>query len=210
MPRHSVTIAQPFAAGKFEITFDEWDACVRERGCKHNPGDDGWGRGRRPVINVSWNDAKQYTQWLSAKAGKTYRLLSEAEWEYVARAGVTTPIDKPEMINSNQAGKFTHLILPTGLTGIKQQTLPVGSFQPNAFGLYDLHSNAWEWTEDCWNASYFGAPANGAAWTSGDCSRRALRGGSWSYRRGLRSADRGGESVHTRSGLIGFRVARTL
>lgn len=209
-PPHPVTFAQPFAAGRFEVTFDEWDACVRERGCKHSPGDDGWGRGRRPVINVSWNDARQYTQWLSAKTGKTYRLLSEAEWEYVARAGVTTPLYELEKINPNQAGRFNLLILPAGLAGIKQQTLPVGSFQPNAFGLYDLHSNAWEWTEDCWNASYHGAPAHGAAWTSGDCSRRAVRGGAWSYRRGWRSADRGGESATTRSGLIGFRVARAL
>lgn len=208
-PRHPVTISQPLAAGRHEITFDEWDACVRARACVHNPGDDGWGRGRRPVINVSWNDARQYTKWLSAMTGKHYRLLSEAEWEYLARSGITTPLDKPEVINANQAGD-TSVMLLTGddLSRYKRQTMPVGSFRPNAFGLHDMHSNAWEWTEDCWNANYYGAPDHGGAWTTGNCGRHVIRGGTWTYRRGLRSADRGQAPADMRSGLVGFRVAR--
>ena len=178
-PPHPVTVPQQFAAGRFEITFDEWDACVRERGCAHNPGDQGWGRGKRPVINVSWNDARQYTLWLSTKTGKTYRLLSEAEWEYLARAGTTTPFYTGTSINPKQANYDTSQSFGGSATvPSKQQTAPVGSYDPNKFGLYDMHGNVWEWTEDCWNVNYKGAPTQGEAWTAGDCGRRVLRGGS--------------------------------
>jgi formylglycine-generating enzyme required for sulfatase activity len=198
-PQHPVTIARQFAAGKFEVTFDEWDACVRESGCGHNPGDEGWGCGRRPVMNVSWDDAKQYVQWLSRKTGKNYRLLSEAEWEYVARAGTTTAFSWGDSITPQQAAASS-----------RRQTAPVGSYAPNAFGLYDVHGNVWEWTEDCWNGNYNGAPSNGSAWTSGECGLRVLRGGSWDFSpRRLRSAFRGRNDPGNRLDVYGLRVART-
>lgn len=197
-PQHRVVIDRPFAAGKFEVTFDEWDACVREGGCAHKPGDRGWGRGRRPVIYVSWNDATQYVQWLSRKTGRNYRLLSEAEWEYVARAGTTTGYSYGDFVTPQQANYYT------------RQTAPVGRYAPNAFGLYDMHGNVWEWTRDCWNDNYSGAPANGDAWVSGDCSRRVFRGGSWDdYPWFLRSAERSNGTASVRLNDIGFRVGRT-
>lgn len=197
-PQHLVTISRQFAAGKFEVTFDEWDACVREGGCGHSPDDQGWGRGRRPAIYVSWNHALQYVQWLSRKTGRSYRLLSEAEWEYVARAGTTTAYTYGDFITPQQANYYT------------RQTVPVGSYAPNAFGLYDVHGNVWEWTGDCWNVNYTGAPVNGDAWTSGDCSRRVFRGGSWDdYPMFLRSADRSHGSASLQLNDLGFRAART-
>lgn len=197
-PQHAVTIARAFAVGKFEVTFDEWDACVREGGCAHIPDDRGWGRGPRPVIHVSWNDAKQYVRWLSRRTGRSYRLLSEAEWEYAARGGTTTPYAYGEFITPQQANYY------------KRSTEPVGGYRPNGFGLYDMHGNVWEWTEDCWNAGYGGAPSDGDAWLSGDCSRRVFRGGSWDdYPMFLRSAERSSGAIAVRLNDIGFRVART-
>jgi formylglycine-generating enzyme required for sulfatase activity/uncharacterized caspase-like protein len=213
-PPHSVNIPRQFAAGKFEVTFDEWDACVRERGCAHNPSDQGWGRGRRPAINVSWNDAKEYTQWLSTKTGKSYRLLTDAEWEYVARAGTTATFNTGANIEPAQANYSNYsvtLSFAGSATGTPQrQTVPVGSYQPNAFGLFDVHGNVWEWTEDCWNANHNGAPGDGSARTSGDCGQRVLRGGSWNTNAVLlRSAYRGSGSVSGRDNRNGFRLART-
>jgi len=197
-PQHLVTIARPFAAGKSEVTFNEWDACVRDGGCSHKPDDRGWGRGLRPVIYVSWDDAQQYVQWLSRKTARNYRLLSEAEWEYVARAGSTTAYSHGDsIITPQQANYYTW------------QTTLVASYAPNAFGLYDVHGNVWEWTADCWNGNYSGAPTNGDAWTSGDCSRRVFRGGSWTdYPVFLRSADRSNGPASVRLAELGFRVAR--
>jgi len=207
-PQHAVTISQPFAAGRYEVTFDEWDTCVREGGCGHQPHDQGWGRGRRPVINVSWNDAQQYMNWLSKKSGKNYRLLTEAEWEYATRAGTTsryywgdsdTDICRYASVDKGGDGCGTN------------RTSSVGSRQPNAFSLYDMLGNVWEWVEDCWNANYNGAPRDGSAWTAGDCGRRVLRGGSWgSYPQLARSADRDGFDPSFRGNYDGFRVARTL
>jgi formylglycine-generating enzyme required for sulfatase activity len=210
-PQHQVNIARPFAAGKYEVTFDEWDACVRDGGCSHNPGDEGWGRGRRPVINVSWQDAKIYTEWLSRKTGKIYRLLSEAQWEYVARAGTTTAFSFGAGINSQQANYNTSVSYagsPVATT--PRNTVPVGSYPANAFGLHDVHGNVWEWTEDCYNGSYSGAPSDGSAWTSVGCATRVLRGGSWDYYpRYLRSATRSLVDPTYRVSGFGFRVART-
>lgn len=197
-PQHLVTISRQFAAGKFEVTFDEWDVCVREGGCVHKPDDRRWGRGRRPVIYVSWNDAAQYVQWLSRRTGKRYRLLSEAEWEYVARAGTTTAYAYGDHITPQQANYYT------------RGTAPVGSYAPNAFELYDVHGNVWEWTGDCWNANYTRAPVNSGAWTAGDCTRRVFRGGSWDdYPQFLRSAGRSHGTASIRLNDLGFRVART-
>ena len=204
-PVHGVTIAEPFAVGVYEVTFAEWDACARAGGCRGLPDERGWGRAKRPVINVSWKDAKVYVEWLSAVTGKAYRLLSESEWEYAARAGTRGPYHFGPAISKAQA-KY--------VTGgrYRWKTVPVGSFPGNRFGLHDVHGNVWEWVEDCWHDDYAGAPSDGSAWTSGgDCSVRVLRGGSWSSgARILRSAFRFKYFSELRSGDFGFRVARTL
>ena len=205
-PVHRVTIAEPFAVGKYEVTFEEWDACVSGGGCGgHRPDDEGWGRGRQPVINVSWEDAQAYVDWLSRKTGEDYRLLSEAEWEYAARAGTTTRYHWGDDIGRNRANCY-------GDCGDSWEfTAPVGSFAANGFGLHDMHGNAWEWVEDCWNGSYAGAPTDGSAWESGDCDRRVLRGGSSRYDPVfLRAANRLGYESGSRFNYYGFRVARTL
>ena len=202
-PQHRVRIAKPFAVGRYEVTFAEWDACVAEGGCNgHRPGDKGWGRGRRPVINVSWKDAQSYVRWLSRKTGKRYRLLSEAEWEYAARAGTTGAFHTGPTISTHQANYQSQ----------RRRTVPVGSFPANGFGLHDVHGNVWEWVEDCWHENYGGAPSDGGAWASGgNCDRRVLRGGSWTdVPRVLRSAYRDWNAAGNRNNVFGFRVARTL
>jgi len=188
----SVTIARPFAAGVYEVTFEEWDACVSDGGCgRYRPNDSGWGRGRRPVMNVSWNDAKAYVRWLSGRTGEAYRLLSEAEWEYVARAGTTTKYWWGNDIGRNRANCYRDRCGDS-----YRYTAPVGSFSANPFGLHDVHGNVDEWVEGCWE---------------GGCGRRVLRGGSWgSGPRNLRSANRGWNTSVNRNSFLGFRVARTL
>jgi formylglycine-generating enzyme required for sulfatase activity len=202
-PQHLVRIAEPFAVSKYEVTFEEWDACLAGGGCSgYAPDDQDWARGRRPVIKVSWKDANKYTEWLSQKTGEPYRLLSEAEWEYAARAGGERAYwwdgadPTPEQANfGRNVGKTTE----------------VGSYPANPLGLHDTAGNVWEWVADCWNQSYEGAPDDGSAWTSGYCSRRVLRGGSWGYDpRFLRSAYRIRNEPDDRSYDFGFRVARTL
>ena len=201
-PVREVRIGAPFAAGVYELTFDEWDACVADGGCGgHRPGDEGWGRGRRPAINISWRDAQLYVEWLSGRTGESYRLLSEAEWEYAARAGTATPFHTGSGIATDQAnhGSF------------QGKTVPAGSFEANAFGLHDMHGNVWEWVQDCWNDSYAGAPGDGGARESGDCSSRVLRGGFWgSASVHLRSANRYRFAAAGRDDSKGFRVARSL
>ena len=206
-PVHRVTFERPFAVGVKEVTFGEWDACVLGGGCGgYRPGDRGWGRGPRPVVNVSWRDAEAYVEWLSGETGEEYRLLSESEWEYVARAGMRTAYWWGDEIGKNWANCDG-----CGSRWDGRQTAPVGSFSANAFGLYDVHGNVWEWVEDCWNASYAGAPSDGSAWGSGDCDRRVLRGGSWNSKpRFLRSAIRFRYTTGDRDYDFGFRVARTL
>ena len=210
-PQRQVTIARPFGAGKFEVTFQEWDACVAAGACtaNKNPSDQGWGRGKRPVINVSWEDVTtDYLPWLSRKTGKTYRLLTEAEWEFAARAGNQTKYTWGDKIGTNRANCDG-----CGSQWDTKQTAPVGSFDANAFGLHDMHGNVWEWVEDCWHGTYADAPTDGSAWTS-SCSEasRVLRSGS--YRdspQSLRSAYRTRirPSVRIFNGS-GFRVGRTL
>jgi len=204
--QHRVTIARPFAVGKYELTFDEWDACVADRGCKYKPDERGWGRGRQPVINVSWDDAQAYVAWLAKKTGKPYRLLSESEWEYAARAGTRTTYPWGNEPGTNRAN-----FVGSGSQWSGKQAAPVGSFAPNAFGLYDMIGNVWEWTQDCWNDSYAGAPNDGLPWLKGDCGRRVLRGGSWYLDPALaRAADRIGIEPGIRGNILGFRLARTL
>ena len=215
-PQHPVTIAHPFAVGKYAVTFAEWDACVAGGGCNgYLPEDQGWGRDRRPVIGVSWDDAQAYIQWVNRKvrplltvsAGSDgpYRLLSEAEWEYAARAGTTTARSWGDGIGRNNASCDG-----CGSQWDNQRTAPVGSFAPNRFGLHDMLGNVWQWTADCYHDSYNGAPSDGRAWTTGDFNHRVLRGGSWVFNPNyVRSASRGGSGHDDRHDYIGFRVART-
>jgi formylglycine-generating enzyme required for sulfatase activity len=207
-----VHIERPFAVGKYAVTFDEWEACVAEGGCNYRPSDQGWGRGRRPVINVSWDDAKRYVQWLIAKTGKTYRMLSDAEREYVTRAGTTTPFWQGCTISAHQANFCGSYAYDNGSeVEHRGRTVPVDSFEPNPWGLYNVHGNVWEWTEDCWNESNNGNPGDGSARTIGDCSRRVLRGGSWDdYPRYLRAAYRYRYTSAIRSNFLGLRVGRAL
>ena len=225
-PVHDVTIPQAFAVSKYEVTFEEWDACVAGGGCEGwsmhehradlrwgpvHPDDEGWGRGNRPVINVSWDHTHAYVEWLSQQTGQTYRLLTEAEWEYVARAGSQTAYSWGDDSGTNRANCYDDRCGDQW-----EYTAPVGSFPANAFGVHDMHGNVWEWVEDCWNYSYAGAPSDGSAWTSGECppktQRRVIRGGSWgSDTELLRSASRyyGWTNFEAQS-YLGFRVARTL
>jgi formylglycine-generating enzyme required for sulfatase activity len=210
--QHRVTIAKPFAVSKFEVTFDEWDACVRAGGCDgYRPDDQGWGRGRRPVVDVSWENAKSYVEWLARKTGKPYRLLTEAEWEYAARAGTTSRFSTGDAISPRQAN-YDGGADGSGPSDVnRQKTTPVGSFPPNAFGLYDMHGNAMEWVEDCWHNEYTDAPTDGSAWLEGNCDGRVMRGGSWQDSSSeLRSAARTGEYKDNSSYEDGFRVARDL
>ena len=216
-PVHQVTISVPFAVGKYEVTFSEWDACFAAGGCDdgvNQPGgDEGWGRANRPVINVSWEVANAFVRWLSRETGKQYRLLSESEWEYAARAGTTGPFHFGSTISTEQAnydGRYTY---GDGRRGVyRGQTVPVGSFPSNKFGLHDMHGNVGEWVEDCVHDNYVGAPMNGSAWVSGDaCYIRVVRGGSWILGPShSRSALRGGGVDWIGTFYNGFRVARTL
>jgi formylglycine-generating enzyme required for sulfatase activity len=205
-PQHEVTIAKPFSLAKVELTFDAWDTCAAHGDCAMHVSDVGWGRGRRPAINVSWHDAQTYMKWLSRITGEQYRLLSGAEYKYAARAGTRTAYPWGDEIGKAEAN-----CNGCGSQWDGKLTAPVGSFAANAFGLYDMVGNVWEWTDDCWNPSYQDAPADGSPWTSGDCSVRVIRGGSWiNNPSNLRSAFRTGSSASSIGSDRGFRVARTL
>ena len=163
-------------------------------------------------MNVSWDDAQAYVRWMTLNTGEGYRLLSESEWEYVARAGTSTAFHYGRTITTRQAnfnGNYTYGSESNG--EYRERTVAVGRFGANRFGLYDVHGNVWEWVEDCWNDSYAGAPSDGSAWERGKCYRRVVRGGSWiNDPRNLRSANREWYETGSRSSRIGFRVARTL
>lgn len=207
-PIHEVIIGYAFEIGKYAVTFDEYDAFARATGCAL-PNDCGWGRGKRPVINVSWHDAQGYVKWLSDKTSKRYRLSSEAEWEYAAKAGLQTRYWWGDDIGKNNAN-----CKDCGNQWDGKQTVPVGSFKANAFGLYDTAGNVWEWTQDCWHHNYANAPTDGSAWLEkdeGDCKGRVVRGGSWDYDPlNLRSAGRGRYGTDDMNNNLGFRVARDL
>jgi formylglycine-generating enzyme required for sulfatase activity len=205
-PQHKVTIAQPFAVSRFDVTFADWDACVSVGGCPE-VGDSGWGRGTKPVINVSWNQAQQYVAWFSKMTGQPYRLLTEAEWEYVARAGTTTAY-----YWGDEIGKRNANCVGCGSEWDNMQTSPVGSFKPNAFGLHDMAGNVWQWAEDCYHDRYEDETSrDGSERTTGDCYGRVLRGGSLAFSpQDLRAARRNFGTPGVRSNFIGFRLARTL
>jgi formylglycine-generating enzyme required for sulfatase activity len=211
--QHRVTIAAPFAVSKFEITFDEWDACATDGGCGgYWPDDQGWGRGNQPAINISWENAKAYVNWLGHKTGKPYRLLSESEWEYAVRAGTTTRFSHGDTTSPSQAN-YDGSADGSGPSDMnRQRTLPVGSFPANGFGLHDMHGNASEWVEDCWHEDYTTkAPTDGSAWVDGDCNGRVVRGGSWEDSEvEHRSAARTGGYKQDQFYTDGLRIARGL
>lgn len=203
-PRHKVTIPNAFAVARFPVTFDEWDAAWRGKPREQ------WGRGRRPVTEVSWHEANEYVARLSIETGKPYRLLSEAEWEFACRAGTETAYSFGDTITQAQA-QFSE-----GDLGGAGSTAEVGSFPANDFGLYDMHGNVWEWCEDRWHGSYARKPESlkqtGCAWTTRSSNRRVLRGGSWYIfsQDLLRSAHRNWSVSWSSLAWVGFRVARTI
>nr|VFJ76843.1 MAG: Formylglycine-generating enzyme, required for sulfatase activity, contains SUMF1/FGE domain [Candidatus Kentron sp. FW] len=215
-PQHRVRIANPFALGVTQVTFADYDRFAQATGRKL-PDDKGWGRDRHPVIRVSWKDARAYAQWLSEETDKEYRLPTEAEWEYAARAGTTTPFSTGDCITTDQANykgnvDYANCGAKTGV--YREKTVPVGSLPANPWGLHEMHGNVWEWTADCWHGDYNDAPEDGSAWgeeNGGDCSLRALRGGAWNFEpRRLRSAFRGGRNPGGALDNMGFRLARAL
>lgn len=233
-PQKTVKIMSPLAVGKYEVSWAEWEECVADDGCIDNSeknysslteikfaGDAGYGRGQRPVINVDWNDANSYATWLSKKTGKKYRLLSEAEWEYVARAGTNSVYnwgDNPlkacdhENISDWPVGlKHSTWSRVKCTDGFGDETAPVGSFPANSFGVHDMHGNVSEWTADCYTDNYSKTPDDGSAHTDGDCSYRTQRGGTWgSGPRHFRLAYRTAKRTNYRIDSLGFRVARDM
>lgn len=218
-PLREVEIAE-FSIGRFEITFDQWDECVGAGGCLRKPDDHGWGRGLRPVIDVTWVDAQQYVTWLSRKTGQVYRLPTEAEWEYAARAGTNT------RYSWGDGAEWTcgHANM-LDLTGREEHpnwhwhvycddghayTAPVGTYKPNPWDIHDMNGNVWEWVQDCWHNDYTDAPTDGSARVSGgDCGKRVNRGGGWgNHPRSMRSASRDADAADGRSDALGFRVVR--
>ncbi len=226
-PVHPVTISYTFAMGVYEVTFAEWDACVESGGCdgyrpKRRFFGRNWGHPRHPVMRVGWDDVPAYLAWLSQRTGKRYRLPSEAEWEYAARAGTKTPYYTGHTVSRAEANYGRYFV---------GRPMPVGSYPANPFGLHDMLGNVAEWCEDCWNANYTGAPADASAWLSGNCDRRVLRGGHWASDaegvrtgitpRSLRAASRAAGppptdrmrrlfNLGSRDVVIGFRVVRDL
>jgi formylglycine-generating enzyme required for sulfatase activity len=202
-PQREVRVER-FALGRNEVTFAQYDACVDAGGCAERPDDEGWGRGERPVINVSWQDAQAYVDWLGEATGELYRLPSEAEWEYAARAGTTTRFAFGDELSSSEANFARNI----------GRTWEVGAGPANDWGLFDVHGNVWEWVEDCWNGSYDGASFETSPLlqnNGGACTRRVVRGGSWdNLPRYLRSAYRNRNGTDFWYYTFGFRVARTL
>ena len=235
-PQHEVTISKPFAVGKYEVTVGQFRTFVLEtnldtsRGCRYRSSDGTWKlddtlafdnhifrqKDEEPVVCVGWEEARAYVEWLSSKTGKRYRLLSEAEWEYVARAGTTGPFHFGATISTEQAnynGNYTYGAF--GRQGpFRGKTTPVGTFPSNAFGLHDVHGNVAEWVEDCatkQNRNYKNASSDGTAFTLNRCVRRIVRGGSWwTGPAAVRSAGRGRGLATRRYPIVGFRVALTL
>lgn len=211
-PQRTVTLARPFAVGRYSVTFSEWDACVADGGCGgHRPDESGWGRDKQPVINVSWEDATRFAEWLSSKTGKRYRLPSESEREYFTRAGTKdcfwwgcTVVPAQSNYNHGQNDRYGGV-----LGDPPRKPLHVASHAPNPWGFHNVHGNIWEWTDDCWPSTIAEKPADGTAAKSDECEWRAVRGGSFSdFVRITRSAARLGFGKASRVPNIGFRVVR--
>ncbi len=216
-PRRMVTIDKPFAVSIHEVTMAQWDLCFDDNGCTMKPSDNGWGRADRPVIMVSWNDAEQYVHWISEKTGQMYRLPSESEWEYFARAGEESdwPGGDSALVcrYANIAGTETSFRWQHSACADKLAlgTAPVGSYQANAFGLFDTIGNVSEWTADCMNLSYLDAPVDGSAWGRGLCSSHMTRGGSWiTGTREIRLPARFNLKNGDRNDFTGFRIVRVI
>lgn len=213
-PQRQVAVTKPFALGVYEVTFREWDACVAGGGCDgRRPNDHGWGRGDRPVVDVSFHDVQGYLRWLSAKTGRRYRLPTEAEWEYAARAGTTTPYPWGRWASHAYANYGEDAGTGRGKAEDADQwhqTAPVGSFPANRFGLHDMAGNVYEWVEDCYVFGYATARGNAEAVKASDC-RNVIRGGCWySDPLRVRAAYRGWQTPDQRAKVIGVRVARDL
>ena len=204
-PQHRVTIGKPFAIGETEVTFAQWDACVAAGACRRDVSDNGWGRGDRPVINVGWSDATRYAAWLRGVTGKLYRLLSEAEWEYAARAGTITRFSFGD--DDTELGRYAWYFKNS-----ERKTQPTGAKAANAFALHDMHGNVYEWVADPWHGNYDNAPSDGSVWRDDAGPRwHVVRGGAWYFdAKELRSANRAGPPSGLQDGNVGFRVARSL
>ena len=206
-PVHEVLIPA-FAMKKTEVTFEQYDIFAKDTK-RPFPDDSGWGRGKRPVINVSWHDVIDYIEWINKKTGKTFRLPTEAEWEYAARSGSEAKYSWGDTPSAQHANGGEEHGWPKD--GFYKQTAPVASFKPNQFGLYDMHGNVLEWTQDCWKFNYVLSPASSRAWLKGDCKKRVRRGGSWvNPPSELRSSKRYWSTASTRSSIGGFRLAQDL
>lgn len=230
-PQHRVTFARPFAVAKYATTRGEFARFVAESGYRVAPGclihrNGSWVDDRRadwrhpgfaqtesdPAVCMSWNDGEAYAAWLSHKTGHPYALLTEAQWEYAARAGTSTPYYWGTHASHAHANYGTDLCCAPAAAGEDRWlgTSPSGSFAPNAFGLYDMHGNAWQWMRDCWHHNYEGAPEDGSAWTTGTCVDRVMRGGSWNCTPAtIRAGEREVHDLSGRYAVVGFRVART-
>ena len=205
-PAHEVTIKGPLAVSIYEVPWDEWEACRDGGGCPRDPDSHKWGRGKRPVINMSWTEAQGYVKWLAKKTGRPYRMLSEAEWEYAARAGTTTHYWWGDKLKKKYAN-----CRKCGSKWSGKKSAPVGSFKPNPWGIYDMHANIWEWTSDCWNKTHAFAPTDQTPRTDGNCDRRTVRGGSWYYFPQLaRSVSRDSHPQHLWSYNVGIRLGLPL
>ena len=199
-PVHEVRVPS-FELSRHEVTFAQWEVCVEFGQCEPS-GDEGWGRGDRPVIYVSWHEAQEYALWVSCVTGESYRLPSEAEWEYAARAGTETAYAWGNRIGRGNANTERYNV---------RGTTRLGAFSPNAFGLYDMVGNVLEWAQDCWNATYFGAPSDGSAWEEGDCTIRMARGGNGvSNAENSRIASRWSRRPDREQSYLGFRLAKTI
>lgn len=220
-PLHPVTFAKPFAISRYQVTAGEWDAYLRESGTRIADGDTRPGREckaskprykqgpQQPAVCMSYHDVQAYTQWLSKKTGKHYRMLSEAEREYAARAGSSGPFPFP--LDPNAEYEISQHANVYGPKDGFSFTSPVGSFPANAFGVYDMHGNVYEWVADCWNESYEGAPSDGSAWMTGNCKTVQIRGNDWGEAPIFsRSGNRNTNLPDSRGDWIGFRVAREL
>ncbi len=213
-PVHRVTIAKPFAVGRFAVSFDEWDACLADGGCNGVRGDDnGFGRGRLPAQGLSFDNAQACLTWLSKKTGRTYRLPSESEREYFTRAGTTTPFWFGKTVGPQDANYMASIPYANGPRGVDSKApKPVDSYAPNPFGLYQVHGNIYEWTQDCYNKRYNeDTPTDGSPWLEGDCSKHMIRGGPWNWQaQTIRSGYRDSASPTSGTSVVGLRVVRTL
>ena len=205
-PPTRIAIKKSFAIGRYEVTWDQWEACRADGGCAFDPSDHGWGKGKRPVVNADLPRVENYLKWLKTKTGQTYRLPSEAEWEYAHRGGTTT-----NFWWGDEAGEGNANCKDCKTQWSAKSTAPVGSFEANPFGLFDTAGNAYEWTADCWNQNHENRARDQSARDTGDCKRRVIRGGSFYYfNKVARSFYRSKNPTAVKSYWLSFRVVRDI